>query len=33
LPPMATWKYNWQPDPGSEEEKVYQYINPRDWIK
>lgn len=33
MPPMATWKYNWQPEPGSEEEKVYQYIKPRDWIK
>ncbi|MBK2261375.1 oxygen-dependent coproporphyrinogen oxidase, partial [Francisella tularensis] len=33
MPPMATWKYNWQPELGSEEEKVYQYIKPRDWIK
>lgn len=33
MPPMATWKYNWQPEPDSEEEKVYEYIKPRDWIK
>ncbi|MFV9973013.1 MAG: oxygen-dependent coproporphyrinogen oxidase [Francisella endosymbiont of Hyalomma asiaticum] len=33
MPPMATWRYNWYPEPGSEEEKVYQYIKPRDWLK
>ncbi|AEE87373.1 hypothetical protein FTDG_00527 [Francisella tularensis subsp. novicida GA99-3548] len=33
MPPMATWRYNWQPEQNSEEAKVYQYIKPRDWIK
>ncbi|MDE5033837.1 coproporphyrinogen III oxidase, partial [Francisella tularensis subsp. holarctica] len=31
--PLATWKYNWQPELGSEEDKVYHYISTRDWIK
>ncbi|ABK89841.1 oxygen-dependent coproporphyrinogen oxidase [Francisella tularensis subsp. novicida] len=33
MPPMASWRYNWQPEQNSEEAKVYQYIKPRDWIK
>ncbi|ASG67817.1 oxygen-dependent coproporphyrinogen-III oxidase [Francisella halioticida] len=32
MPPMATWKYNWQPDEGSEEAKVYEYIKPKNWL-
>lgn len=33
LPPITTWKYNWKPERGSEEEKLYQlFLTPRDWI-
>ncbi len=32
LPPVVEWKYNWQPQPDSEEEKLTQYyLKPRDW--
>lgn len=33
MPPMATWKYNYHPEDGSEEAKVYEYIKPRNWLK
>lgn len=33
MPPMAVWKYNWHPDPGSPEAVLYEeYLKPRDWI-
>ena len=33
LPPMVTWKYDWQPEPGSEEAKLYSdYLVPRNWL-
>jgi len=33
LPPLVRWEYNWQPEPGSEEEKLYtSFITPRDWL-
>jgi len=33
LPPLVRWEYNWQPQPGSEEEKLYtSFITPRDWL-
>ena len=33
LPPRATWKYNWQPEPGSPEaDLVDNYLKPRDWL-
>lgn len=33
LPPIAHWRYNWQPEPGSAEEKLYlDYLKPRDWL-
>lgn len=32
LPANVSWKYNWQPEPGSPEEKLTDYfIQPRDW--
>jgi coproporphyrinogen III oxidase len=32
LPPHATWRYDWQPAPGSPEEKLYtDFLKPRDW--
>ena len=32
LPPVATWKYNYHPEPNTEEAKLYQYLTPRDWV-
>ena len=33
LPPLVRWAYNWQPEPGSPEEKLYRdYLRPRDWL-
>ena len=33
LPPEVSWKYNWQPEVGSPEEKLYKvFLTPRDWI-
>lgn len=33
MPPVAHWKYQWQPEPGSAEEAlVRDYLKPRDWL-
>ncbi len=33
LPPRVRWQYNWQPQPGSPEERLYtDYLRPRDWL-
>ena len=33
LPPQVRWAYNWRPEPGSPEEKLYvDYLKPRDWL-
>jgi coproporphyrinogen III oxidase len=33
LPPLVKWRYNWQPEPGSEEAELYaHYLKPRDWL-
>lgn len=32
MPPIATWKYDYHPEPGSEEAKVYDYLSPKDWL-
>ncbi len=32
MPPLATWKYDWHPEPGSEEAKLYEYLTPKEWI-
>ena len=33
LPPRVRWAYNWQPEPGSPEAKLYtDYLRPRDWL-
>ncbi len=33
MPPVANWKYNWQPEPGSEEAVLYEnYLHPQDWL-
>jgi coproporphyrinogen III oxidase len=33
LPPQVAWRYDWQPEPGSPEAKLYtDYIVPREWV-
>jgi coproporphyrinogen III oxidase len=33
MPPMVQWKYDWKPDPGSNEEKLYTYfLTNKDWL-
>jgi coproporphyrinogen III oxidase len=32
LPPVVKWRYDWHPDPGSAEEKLYtDFLVPKDW--
>lgn len=33
LPPLVKWRYNWKPDPGSPEAKLYEvFLQPRNWV-
>jgi len=33
LPPLVKWRYNWQPEPGSPEARLYDvFLRPRDWL-
>ncbi len=33
LPPLVKWRYNWQPEAGSPEARLYEeFLKPRDWI-
>ena len=33
LPPLVKWRYDWSPEPGSAEEKLYtDFLKPRDWL-
>jgi len=32
LPPLVSWRYNWHPEPGSEESALYEVLAPRDWL-
>ncbi|MCK4864364.1 MAG: oxygen-dependent coproporphyrinogen oxidase [Gammaproteobacteria bacterium] len=33
LPPLVKFRYNWKPEPGSEEAKLYnRYLKPQDWL-
>jgi len=33
LPPVVKWRYDWHPEPGSAEEKLYtDFLRPRDWL-
>ena len=32
MPPIVKWRYNWNPEPGSPEAKIYEAIKPRDWV-
>jgi coproporphyrinogen III oxidase len=33
LPPLVSWRYNYRPEPGSAEAKLYEYLEPRDWLE
>ena len=32
MPPIAAWKYRWEPQPGSPEAALMQYLRPREWV-
>jgi coproporphyrinogen III oxidase len=33
LPPVVNWRYDWQPEPGSPEARLYSdFLKPRDWV-
>ncbi|VAW82784.1 Coproporphyrinogen III oxidase, aerobic [hydrothermal vent metagenome] len=33
LPPLVSWRYDWQPQPGSPEAELYTvFLKPRDWV-
>ena len=33
LPPVVKWRYDWKPEPGSTEDKLYtDFLPPRDWL-
>lgn len=33
LPSLVKWRYNWQPQPGSQEAELYDiYLKPKDWL-
>ena len=32
LPPVVQWKYDWQPEPGTPESKLSEFLRPRDWL-
>jgi coproporphyrinogen III oxidase len=31
LPPQVAWRYDWKPEPGSAEARLYDMLAPRDW--
>ena len=32
LPPLVSWRYDWRPEPGTEEARLYErYLKPKDW--
>ncbi len=34
LPPLTKWRYNWQPEAGSDEARLYErYLTPQDWLE
>jgi coproporphyrinogen III oxidase len=33
LPPLVKWRYNWQPESGTDEAKLYEaFLKPQDWL-
>jgi coproporphyrinogen III oxidase len=34
LPPLVRWRYNWRPEPGTPEARLYEdFLRPRDWAQ
>jgi coproporphyrinogen III oxidase len=34
LPPLVKWRYNWQPESGTPEAKLYErYLKPQQWLE
>lgn len=33
LPPLVSWRYNWCPEPGSDEAVIYDFLSPRNWLE
>ncbi len=34
LPPQVAWRYDWHPQPGTEEERLYRdFLRPREWVE
>jgi coproporphyrinogen III oxidase len=32
MPPLAAWRYDWRPEPGSREAELYEkFLKARDW--
>lgn len=32
MPPIAAWKYDWHPEPGTPEAALKDYLRPREWV-
>jgi coproporphyrinogen III oxidase len=32
MPPAASWRYDWSPEPGSAEAALYDFLKPREWL-
>ena len=32
MPPLARWDYDWQPETGSAESRLYEFLRPRDYL-
>ncbi|WP_339141120.1 oxygen-dependent coproporphyrinogen oxidase [Pseudoalteromonas galatheae] len=32
MPPLARWEYDFQPEPGSKEAELYNYLTPKNWL-
>ncbi|HEY1315325.1 MAG TPA: coproporphyrinogen III oxidase, partial [Steroidobacteraceae bacterium] len=32
MPPLARWDYDWHPEPGSAEARLYDYLRPRAYL-
>jgi coproporphyrinogen III oxidase len=33
LPPLVKWRYNWQPEPGSPEARLSEFLQPLEWLE
>ena len=32
MPPLARWRYDWHPEPGSDEARLAKFLTPREWV-